>query len=126
MNLDVESLVEHNGWLYIKHVVSHWTKPERTSLYWPLKVRFSEFAHRFGTEEEARQFLGCQVKHLGQGVFRDSIKFWSYRLVDGAQTKAEFVETEEVPEPKQRGKRCPIEWRQGQWYKELARGWVIA
>ncbi len=126
MFTDIETLEERGGWMFICWSSTTFDKPERIKHYWPLKVRFTDFARRFNSDEEAKAILGQKVVHLGQGVFRDTIKFMTYRLVNGAQTQPEFTEREDVPPPKQRGKQFPLRWRDGYWQKETARGWVAA
>ena len=126
MNLgDKETLFEKDGWLYVPCEVANWSKPERYIHYWPLKVRWLDFAHRFRSTEEALAAIGSKMRSLGNGAYEGPLGL-VYCLKDGAQTKPEWTETEDVPKPQQRGHKLSMEWRNGAWYKQTKRGWQLA
>ncbi|GCE31994.1 hypothetical protein KDA_74780 [Dictyobacter alpinus] len=117
-----ETLEERDGWLFIKHTQTSFTEPKEIANWWPLQVRFADFAHRFVNTVEARKRIGRPVIYLGNGLYRDEDGLL-YRLVDGGQTKAQFTHITDVPEPKQRGRTLPMQWRDGCWQKQTSRGW---
>lgn len=118
-----ERLAERDGWLYIKDESTDWNNPIKYTRWYPLKVRFADFKHRFGSEEEAREHLNVPVFYMGSdGIYRDAVSM-RYRLVDGGKTVPEIVDEEPIPEPKQRGKKLPIEYRRGSYWKDTAKGW---
>jgi hypothetical protein len=121
----IDRLVERDGWLYVEHENIHLFEPKKTLIYWPLKVRFVEFAARFRSVEEARARLGSPVVHHGDGRYRDEHGL-QYRLVAGGVTRPTFTETIDIPPPAQRGRQLPVRWRDRHWEKETARGWCLA
>jgi hypothetical protein len=120
-----ETLEERDGWLYIRDIHVSFTEPKEIATWWPLQVRFADFAQRFGSREEARLRIGHTVIHEGNGLYRDD-KGLRYRLVNGGQTTPEFTEVTDIAPPKQHGRKLPIEWRNGSWYKQTSQGWKRA
>lgn len=118
----MHQLRERDGWLYITASHLDLKEPKEMTSWWPLQVRFADFAPRFASPEEARKHLGQHMAYLGDGLYRDQ-KGLRYRLVDGGQTKPQFTDITPVPEPRQRGRKLPVEWRNGCWYKCTSRGW---
>lgn len=119
------TLVERQGWLFIAYVTTSWTEPKRITYYWPLNVCFTDFRHRFSTEQEARRQIGQKMRSLGNGYFHDE-RGITYRLMDGGNTQPEYTEVEDVAAPKQRGRKLQLEWREGVWQKETVNGWKLA
>ncbi|GHP00658.1 hypothetical protein KSF_107050 [Reticulibacter mediterranei] len=120
-----ETLEERDGWLYIKSSSARLTEPKQIANWWPLQVRFADFAQRFASLDEARKRIGRPMVYLGSGLYRDE-EGLRYRLVNNGQTKPQFTDITDIPEPTQRGRKLPVEWRNGCWYKQTSRGWKRA
>lgn len=118
-------LSERDGYLFVKWSMTSLTEPKLISHWWPIGVRFADFAHRFPTPEEARARVGCVLRGLGGGNYCDESGL-TYLLQEGEKTCSAYVEVTNVPEPRQRGRKLPVAWRSGAWYKQTSKGWVLA
>jgi|ERR1051325_1647107 hypothetical protein len=121
----METLIERDGWLYVLYQYADYNKPEMVKIYWPLKIRSGDFISRYGAHH-----IGNQLRDIRDGryelAYGNGSEPITFRLPDGGQTRAEFTETEPIPEPKQRGKKFPVRWNGGRWQKCTARGWIAA
>jgi hypothetical protein len=120
-----ETLEERDGWLYIRESHASFTEPKEIVCWWPLQVHFADFAQRFGSREEARERIGHRVIHEENGLYRDD-EGLRYRLVNGGQTTPQFTEVLDIAPPKQRGRKLPMQWQNGNWYKQTSQGWKRA
>src|SRR5258708_25489860 len=111
MSVDITILDERDGWLYVSYVTTDWNKPKQITHLWPIGVRFADFARRFSCEEEARKRIGNSMRDMGNGYFSDEHGL-TYRLMNGGSTQPACTEITDVPEPKQRGKKLPVAWRE--------------
>lgn len=118
-------LDERNGWIYVKETYTDFFEPRYIISWWPTGIRWYQFMQWFGTTELARAAIGGQVHPMSNVSYQDE-RGWTYRLPNGGQTKPEYTELEPIPEPKQRGRKFPVEWKNGAWYKHTARGLVPA
>ena len=129
MGPDMSILTERDGWLYIKNCYTDWGTPKQITLWWPIGIHTSDFRYRFPcprmTPLSLQEHLGQKMQTLGNGFFSDECGM-TYRLKDGGATQADLVETTDLAPPKQRGRKLPIRWYQGQWEKETTHGWVSA
>jgi hypothetical protein len=119
------TLVERDGWLYVREDQLDPQQPIKTSLYYPTGGRLSHLVQLLGSEEAAQAKIGtpltCQASIPWQ--FYDSMAL-RYRLEHEGQTRPTWTEQEVVPEPKQRGKKRPMRWYRGAWQKwSEQKGW---
>ena len=118
-------LAERNGWLYVKETITDYFEPHQIIHWWPTGQRYSQFKQWFADEDRARAAIGGVLHPTSNTSYQDE-RGWTYRLPNGGQTKPEYTEVVPISEPKQRGHKCPVEWRQGEWYKHTSRGLVRA
>lgn len=117
------SLEEKDGYLYIKETMTDFFEPRTITNYWPTGMQWYQFMGFFADAERARAAVGGTVSPTSTCTYRD-VRGWIYRLPDGGKTKSAFTEVEPIPEPKQRGRKLPLEWKNGAWHKRTARGLV--
>lgn len=110
------------------YVVCHDTdyyKPETIRAFWPTTYR----ANMMPLDHESKS---VEVKFEGGGYFGAYFRgkhsyvseYLRLRLANGSDTKADFIEREELPAPKTSVK---VRYECGGWQKYLkARGWVDA
>lgn len=126
---DVTLLAERDGWLYIKNIFTSYAEPKQITLWWATGVRMSDYTYAFRCPHTPpllpTEHLGQRMKTLGNGYFSDECGM-TYRLKEGGATKADLIETIDLDQPVQRGRKLPIRWYQGEWQKETADGWKTA
>lgn len=118
-------LDERNGWLYVKETTTDFFEPRLIIHWWPTGQRFVTFAQWFESSTRAREALGGVLYPTSNASYRDE-RGWNYRLQSGGQTKPDHTELVPIAPPKQRGRTLPVEWKNGAWYKQTARGLVKA
>ncbi|SRR5260221_9452440 len=118
-------LDERNGWIYAKETITDYFEPRHIISWWPTGIRYIDFARWFATPELARAAIGEALFPTSNTSYRDE-RGWTYRLPNGGQTLPDYTETSSIPEPKQRGRKFPVEWKNGAWYKRTSRGLVSA
>jgi len=104
-----------DGKLYIVERTPNYYEPQWDILWWPTGL----YAHRY--EEHIGKTLyrsnsapGCYCDHYGYGAL--------WRLENGGQTTATWVEHEPIARPKT---KVDCEYHHGAWHKYLkGKGWV--
>ena len=128
---DVTLVEREDGFLYAKEVSTDFDQPRKIISFWPLvhaqygtviptdrKIRYADLRRIFASEELAQKLLGCKLFYeRAWGGYKDE-RGWYYALPKGSQTTAQFVEFETIPEPVQRGRKLPVKWERGEWWKE--------
>ena len=99
--------------------------------HWPTTVRARDLAHFLDIPQE--RLAECAVKESRPGEFyvtnpgnADGARCFGMTgayvlLTHGAQTKSVKTDIADYPAPKNRGKR--VEYRDGYWFKDSAKGW---
>ena len=118
-------LDERDGWIYAKETTTDYFEPRYIIHWWPTGIRWYQFKQWFADEDHARAAIGRVLYPMSNTSYQDE-RGWAYRLPQGGQTKPDYTETVPIPEPKQRGRKFPIEWKNGEWWKHTARGLVRA
>ncbi len=125
--MDTYTLVERDGWLYVREDQIDYQAPVLTRLYYPTGGRLAHLARILGSEEDAKAKIGTRLTRQAtiswQFFDNQAIR---YRLEHDGQTRPTWIEREPIPEPKQRGKKLPLRWHRGAWQKLTAKGWQWA
>lgn len=121
------SLVKIGNALYIRSVSRHYSEPIASVLYWPITLQLEVLEywpdHRYGKLGQLVRFNNSSSVYPHWRTLEPPYN--EFKPVD-ANSNAEYYETIPVPEPKQRGKKCPTRYYAGHWQKETARGWISA
>lgn len=118
-------LDERDGWLYAKETTTDYFEPRSIIQWWPTGLHWYQFKQWFADEEHARTAIGGELHPMSNTSYQDECG-WRYHLTNGGQTKPEYTEIVPIPEPKQRGRKFPVEWKNGEWWKYTSRGLVRA
>jgi hypothetical protein len=116
-------LDERNGLIYVKETTTDFFEPRYIIHWWPTSLRWYQFKQWFADETRAREAIGKTVHSTSNISYIDE-RGWTYRLQSGGQTKPDYTERIPIPEPKQRGRKLPMEWKNGAWYKHTSHGLV--
>ncbi len=113
-----------DGIVCVAMTQTDFNEPRLLTNHWPTKVREYDLAKYFGVEREA--ILAAKVRESFPGEYFVSIdgvyQSGCYlSLVDGSKTQSIKTDIADYPAPKNRGKR--VEYRDGYWFKETAKGW---
>jgi hypothetical protein len=122
--MDEHTLIERDGWLYVKVIEIDYQQPMKTSRCYPTGERLSSLAQAQGLMEAARARIGTYLTPQAgvSWLFSDEHGI-RYRLAEDGATKATWTEQEPIPEPMQRGKQLPLRWHRGAWQKLTSKGW---
>lgn len=118
-------LDERDGWIYAKETTTDYFEPRSIIQWWPTEIRWYQFRQWFADEDYARAAIGGVLHPMSNTSYQDE-RGWTYRLPQEGQTKPEYTEIVPIPEPKQRGRKFPVEWKNGAWWKYTSRGLVRA
>lgn len=125
---DKATLYERDGLLYVRAEFADYGKPEKVIHYWP--VRGTD-GRQLRVDQYNRQYVGEELAwaQIGAGNYyvknRPAMSPVNVRLLNDGQTQAAWTETEPIPEPKQRGKKCETRYKDGRWQRYKQReGWV--
>lgn len=120
-----DTLVERDNFLYIVSGFTMTDEPQWRLLWYPTGIRASTWRSNYGT---AFPEDGIRVRRTDSGIFRaeDASTYGrlEVRLTDMGRTTATFDKLVSVPEPIQRGKKLPVFWHNGQWWKDTKQGRV--
>jgi hypothetical protein len=114
------SLVDRDGWVFVREIDDAYDKPVRTISYWPIGLKTYYLKVNYGEHK-----LGQSMRYQGQGVYLDEDGL-RYELKNNGETKAEHWEEEQIVCPKVR-KGIETRFHRGSWQKYLkSQGWVNA
>jgi hypothetical protein len=117
------TLREREGRLYIVIEQTDYNQPKLARSFYPTGLRAADFKRSYG-EELVGQTLREIDRFGGQYYIGDTRLQVS--CVDGGKTMPEFTEIEEIPAPRQRGRKLETKYFDGAWHRRTARGWAGA
>src|SRR5690349_5747084 len=88
------TLVDRDGWLFVREAYIEPSKPQTTISYWPIGLKTYYLKANYGEEK-----LSGRLFYKGDGLYEDTSGL-RYRLQDAGQTRMTLQETEPIPCPK--------------------------
>lgn len=120
-----ETLVKIGQWVYVRGAYRMYSTPVCTVLY----TRIGLLAELIEAWPEKYGLLGRRVEYnqtFARWQSVDEPPYCDYKRIGGPGDRAEYFENLPIPEPRQRGKACPMRYYAGYWQKETRRGWISA
>jgi len=119
------TLERRDDFLCIKETLISPCDPVQIVNYWNV-MPYHEFLSGFSSEERAQRHLGSTVSPLLHPPihFKDSNnRHYTIPHRDlSTQPPATHTETTPIEEPRQRGRKLPLQWHNGKWYKVTTKG----
>ena len=109
-----------DGYLYVVEHDRVSGEPILLRTWWPTGLSAHSITRSYGEE-----VIGCRVNRDQHGRYHLHGRNTFITLEHGPATRGVLIERIPIPEPRQKGKKLPVQYQMGWWLRELKSGELV-